>query len=82
MFETKTPRRAPSVFPFTSKRVAYFKIENGEIVQVTINKTTVSKLKSTDGKLYAAWPGEWRTDVFEIPLLELFKAFMLTESFE
>lgn len=80
MFQTKKARPAPvNVFPFHDKRVAYFKIENDSIVQVVVNKNTVGQLKSTDGKLYAAWPGQYKTDIFEIPLLELFKAFMLTD---
>lgn len=79
--QTNNPQRAPRVFPFTDPRVAYFKVVEGEIVQVRIDRSTVSQLKSTDGRLYAAWPGEYKTNVFEVPLLELYKAFMLTDPF-
>lgn len=58
-------------FPYDSSMVCYFGVDKSGGVH-WINHTkgqrreAVSKVVSGEWKLYAAWPGDWHTDLFEI----------------
>jgi hypothetical protein len=51
-------------FPYRSKMIAYMVVINGEIVQITFKEAVAAAESGI--KVYGAWPGQWRQDVFEL----------------
>lgn len=52
-------------FPYASRRVCYFRLFDGLPVQVS-GKVELRAAVNNGEQLFAAWPGEWRTDLFVI----------------
>ena len=70
------------VFPYRSKLVCYFEVaQDGQVVQMQHNQTEAanvySRIINGQSRLYAVWPGNWRSDLFEIDDLDAF-----TEAFK
>lgn len=61
-------------FPYSSKRVCYILVENnGNVKQLSLNKSEKDKnleaarlVDNGEAKIYAVWPGNWRSDLFII----------------
>ena len=58
-------------FPYDSKLVCYIELtKDGKMEQVqnyvAEKREVYSRVKSGKSKLYAVWPGQWRSDLFEI----------------
>lgn len=52
-------------FPYASRRVCYFRLVDGLPEQVR-GKVDLRAAALDGQQLFAAWPGEWRTDLFVI----------------
>ena len=77
MYAAKPIRKATANhFPFTDTRVAYFTTFEDELIPVIINKQSVMKLEVSDAPLFAVWPGQYTSDIFEVDLLDVLKAFL------
>jgi hypothetical protein len=61
-------------FPYASERVPFIMVKNGQVRWAQGRWAKLELLSERGGKLLAAWPGEWRTDVFEIDDREAAKA--------
>lgn len=64
-------------FPYDSKEVCFIEqTSKGKIDQVPnyVNdkRAVYYRVKYEGSKLYAAWPGEWQTDLFEIDDIEAY----------
>lgn len=64
-------------FPYSSKLVCYFEVwSDGSIEQISASKkglsTAYGRAVSGETKIYAVWPGQWRSDLFIIDDLEIF----------
>lgn len=57
---TRLASTAP--FPYTSQRVAFLTASDGVIEQLSLNEAIERAREGA--KIYGAWPGEWRQDVF------------------
>lgn len=63
-----------SNFPYGSKQVCYILVENdGAVKQLSLNKSekqaafaAAELVKENRAKIYAVWPGNWRSDLFII----------------
>lgn len=54
-------------FPYKSKLMCYIEVYNdGTVNQVQISSSVINRLESGKSKLYCAWPGQWKTDLFKI----------------
>jgi len=64
------PRTATeTAFPYgwPGKRVCYIHVaDDGTVSQFQYRDDMRSYLANPTGRLFAAWPGEWRTDLFLI----------------
>jgi hypothetical protein len=49
-------------FPHYARMLCYLAIEDGVIVQV--DRREVDALVTSGVTVWAAWPGQWRTDLF------------------
>jgi len=63
-------RTSEAPFPHGWKRVAYFVIEDGKPRQVdhykaVLRDVTIAAARG-DAVLYAVWPGQYRSDLFEV----------------
>ena len=65
-------------FPYDSKIVCYIEaFPNGEVRQLTTKLEKYEaylNAKSGESKLFAVWPGRWRSDLFVIDDLDAFCA--------
>ncbi len=63
-------------FPYGSKLVCYIEVfPNGEVRQISTKaekKEALQNVLSDKSKLFAVWPGQWRSDLFLIDDLEAF----------
>lgn len=64
-------------FPYESKSVCFIELKpDGTLDQVynTVNerRSVYYRVKYEGSKLYAAWPGRWQTDLFEIDDIEAY----------
>ena len=62
-------------FPYAAKTVCCFEVwADGRIEQVERTKTAMrevyERVKKEETKMYAVWPGQWRSDLFIIDDLE------------
>jgi hypothetical protein len=74
------PRPASeSPFPYASRAVCYFHVVNGVPEQVS-GKTALREALADGLRLFAAWPGQWRTDLFVIDRPELLAEAISTEA--
>lgn len=67
---------AGTAFPYGSKLVCFFEIyTDGTISQLHYKMEKVEayeNAKSGKSKIYAVWPGQWTSDLFEIDDLEAY----------
>lgn len=76
-YVTKPVKHAPSsAFPYTDPTVSYFTVANGMLYPVSIDKNSIKNIKSDDSTLFAVWPGQYRSDIFEVDKFDLVKAFL------
>ena len=63
-------------FPYKSDRVCYILVmSDGSVTSPRLvgeRKRAARALRDGDGQLFAAWPGQYRTDLFEIDDVEAF----------
>lgn len=63
-------------FPYKSERVCYVLVmDDGSVSNpryVGERKKAARALRDGDGQLFAAWPGQYHTDLFEIDDVEAF----------
>ena len=76
-YTSKPVKHAPSsAFPYTDTTVSYFTVKNGMLYPVVIDKNTIKDIKADDETLFAVWPGQYRSDIFEVDKFDLVKAFL------
>lgn len=66
-----------SKFPYTCKTMCYIEVFNdGTVQQMRVNLNdaldTRNRLRNNESRLYCAWPGQWRTDLFKIVDIDKF----------
>ena len=70
-------------FPYDSKLVCFLEVaQNGETRQISNAREKLIALKnarSGESKIYAAWPGQWRTDLFIIDDFDAFEESALKD---
>lgn len=62
-------------FPYSSRQICYIEVDNsGKVTQVSDNFTDISaayhNAVNKESKIYAVWPGNYRSDLFEIDNLD------------
>jgi len=67
----RSAKDAGSSFPYRSKLVCYFEVDaQGKTIQMQTNQTEAAnvyhRVMKGKTKLYAVWPGQWRSDLFAI----------------
>ena len=67
----KARKASESPFPYTSKHICYFGVDKeGNVYWIGNSKSerhsAVPYVKSGEWKLFSVWPGQWRSDLFEI----------------
>ncbi len=72
----KNASEAP--FPYKSKTVCYAEVKaDGSVKQVSNTKAELlaaaERVEAGGSTLVAAWPGQWRTDLFKVDDLELLR---------
>lgn len=63
------PRQANADFPYgwPGKSVCYIHVsDSGEVKQMSLRGDMREYLANPTGRLFAAWPGQWSTDLFAI----------------
>ncbi len=56
-----------TTFPYLSPTTAYVLVsDDGDVFQVSPSAEIVREVKSGKARLFAVWPGQWRSDVFTI----------------
>ena len=65
-------------FPYSSKRVCYIEVfPDGTVRQVSGNHEKIAAFENAlheRSKLFAVWPGEWRSDLFVVDDLAAFES--------
>ena len=77
-YELNQPRSVADLedgeFPFDSNRVCYFEIVDGEPRQVPQyigdRRRCIKRARAGEAKVFAVWPGEWRSDLFVLDIAE------------
>lgn len=64
-------------FPYDSKLVCYIELtKDGKMEQVqnyvADKRSAYWRVKNKESKLYAVWPGQWRSDLFEIDNIDAY----------
>lgn len=64
-------KASESPFPYTSKHICYFGVDKvGNVHWIDDSKSSrraaIPFVKSGEWKLFSVWPGQWRSDLFEI----------------
>ena len=62
-------------FPYSSSLICYFEVRsNGEVEQIGKESAREAYVRATDNhsKIFAVWPGNWRSDLFVIDDLNAF----------
>jgi hypothetical protein len=52
---------------------------NGQMFFATTPAEKSALISKADAEVFAAWPGNWRTDVFRVPVLEWLEEELLDE---
>ena len=63
------PRSAAAVgrdFPYTASTVCYIEVSGDGAVSHGADAGTYARVRSGESRLFAVWPGEWRSDLFVI----------------
>lgn len=64
-------------FPYDSKHVCFIELKSDGTIEQVYNyvndkRSVYYRVKYEGSKLYAAWPGQWETDLFEIDDIEAY----------
>ncbi len=70
--------KAVEHFPYKSKLLCYIEVmSNGTVKDVSYSqhkREALENVKSGESRLFAVWPGQWRSDLFKIDDIEAFAA--------
>jgi hypothetical protein len=67
------PRSAAAVgrgFPYTAKTLCYIEVAKDGTVSHGVDAGTYERARSGESRLFAVWPGSWRSDLFVIDDLD------------
>lgn len=65
----REPRSAGAIgtdFPYQLQTMSYIEITNDGTVSSGTDSGTYQRLRTGKSRLFAVWPGQWRSDLFEI----------------